>query len=57
MSTSSRFRPIITAKPEAANGNPWPICPYAFPAKEAPIPNSARVVASPKEKATEFPTT
>jgi len=26
-STSRRFRPIITAKPEAATGNPWPICP------------------------------
>lgn len=38
-------------------GKPWPICPYAFPAKEAAMPKSANVVANPNENAIEFPTT
>lgn len=55
--TSRRFRPIITAKPEAATGKPCPICPYAFPANEAAIPKSANVVANPNENAIESPMT
>lgn len=44
---------MMIAKPEAAIGSPWPICPYAFPAKEAPIPRNASVVANPSENAIE----
>lgn len=47
---------MITASAEAAKGNPWPIWPYAFPAKEAAIPRSASVVAKPNAKAIESPT-
>lgn len=56
-STSRRLRPITIARPDAATGNPCPICPQAFPAKEATIPRSAKVVANPNEKATASPTT
>ena len=45
-----------TAKPEAAKGNPCPICPYAFPANEAAMPRTARVVANPNANAMESPT-
>lgn len=55
INTSRRFRPITIAKPEAAKGKPVPIWPYAFPAKEAPTPKSARVVANPNENAMESP--
>lgn len=55
VNTSRRFRPITTAKPEAATGNPCPICPYAFPATEAATPRSASVVANPNENAIESP--
>lgn len=55
--TSRRLRPITTAKAEAAKGNPCPIWPYAFPANDAAIPRSARVVAKPRENAIEFPIT
>lgn len=55
INTSRRFRPIRTAKPEAAKGRPLPICPYAFPAKEAPMPKSASVVANPNANAMESP--
>lgn len=57
ISTSRRFRPIITARAEAARGNPCPIWPYAFPANEAPTPRSASVVASPNANAIESPMT
>lgn len=55
MNTSRRFRPIRTAKPEAATGNPCPIWPYAFPANEAAMPRTASVVANPNENAMESP--
>lgn len=55
--TSRRLRPITIAKPDAAKGNPCPICPYAFPANEAAMPKMASVVANPIENAIEFPTT
>lgn len=47
---------MITARPEAAKGNPCPICPYVFPANEAAMPRRASVVANPKANATESPT-
>mgnify|MGYP003362192447 CR=1 FL=1 len=56
-STSRRLRPITIARPDAATGSPCPICPYAFPAKEATIPRSAKVVANPSEKAIASPIT
>lgn len=46
---------MTTARAEAAKGSPWPIWPYAFPAKEAPIPRSASVVANPNANAIESP--
>lgn len=46
----------MTAKPEAANGKPWPTCPYALPANEAATPSNASVVAKPNAKARESPT-
>jgi len=49
------LRPIRTAKPDAATGNPCPICPYAFPANEAAMPRTASVVANPNENAMESP--
>lgn len=54
--TSRRFSPITIAKPEAASGKPWPICPYALPANEAPTPSNASVVARPNANARESPT-
>ena len=53
--TSSRFKPIATARMDMATGrNPLaspPTCPYALPAVAAPTPRSASVDARPAANA------